>query len=600
VFGAYGNDLMIGGTGNDLLVGHEGRDTLIGGEDNDHVLGGEANDVLFGSSGDDRLYGDSSLGGGFLWDGNNEEFLNPDIFWFDPDQNGQAVQAFGAIDDVDTSDHAIDVLYGGSGDDKLYGGGDNDYLYGGGDNDHLEGEAGDDQLFGGEGNDVLWGDISPDTYDNNTAFIEDLTINYADYDAKFIFRSYAYDKDVAGNDILDGGAGYDNLQGGDGDDTYVLGFNYDTDIVNDSGGSADKVKLASGITEAQIDISTLGGDLLVTLLDENGQYDSQLILSDWAGTGKIESIEFSNGTVWDIATIEQKAGGEITSDGITIDAHFTLTAGDDVAQGLDINEAIYSFGGNDLIQAGGGSDRVFGGAGDDTLLGEAGNDFIYGQEDNDEIQGNSGDDHLYGGDGNDFLLGQEGNDVVDGGAGDDELQGDAITEVLAIEFHGNDSLSGGAGNDLLLGQGGNDSLDGGEGNDYLSGDIGDDILLGGGDDDFLAGGSQNDFLDGGSGSDILLGGGGIDALFGGDGNDFLWGDKEALINDGNWLITVTDTTPGELGGSVLTINIHLSCSMPSQKKAISSKAEQAMTFCMEKAVMINSMEKVMTPLNVYK
>jgi len=202
VFGAYGNDLMIGGTGNDLLVGHEGRDTLIGGEDNDHVLGGEANDVLFGSSGDDRLYGDSSLGGGFLWDGNNEEFLNPDIFWFDPDQNGQAVQVFGAIDDVDTSDHAIDVLYGGSGDDKLYGGGDNDYLYGGGDNDHLEGEAGDDQLFGGEGNDVLWGDISLDTYDNNTAFIENLTINYANYDAKFIFRSYAYDKDVAGNDNL--------------------------------------------------------------------------------------------------------------------------------------------------------------------------------------------------------------------------------------------------------------------------------------------------------------------------------------------------------------------------------------------------------------
>jgi len=175
--GRYGNDLLVGGTGNDMLLGGKGRDVLNAGEDNDRLFGGEDVDVLFGLSGDDRLYGDGEAT--FVsWDGVAEAYQLPSLTYYDPEQDGQAIQTFSILGDVDSSDHAIDVLYGGSGDDKLYGGGDNDYLYGGGDNDHLKGEAGDYQLFGGGGNDIIWGDISPDTYDNNTAFIESQTIVY--------------------------------------------------------------------------------------------------------------------------------------------------------------------------------------------------------------------------------------------------------------------------------------------------------------------------------------------------------------------------------------------------------------------------------------
>ena len=126
--GRYGNDQLVSGTGNDMLLGGKGRDVLNAGEDNDRLFGGEDVDVLFGLSGDDRLYGDGEAT--FVsWDGVAEAYQLPSLTYYDPEQDGQAIQTFSILSDVDSSDHAIDVLYGGSGDDKLYGGGDNDYLY---------------------------------------------------------------------------------------------------------------------------------------------------------------------------------------------------------------------------------------------------------------------------------------------------------------------------------------------------------------------------------------------------------------------------------------------------------------------------------------
>ena len=75
---------------------------------------------------------------------------------------------------------AMDLLYGGLGDDYMDGGNGDDSLFGGDGNDLLIGAAGSDALEGEEGDDTLHG--------------------------------------LSGNDLLRGGTGKDRLSGGDGDD----------------------------------------------------------------------------------------------------------------------------------------------------------------------------------------------------------------------------------------------------------------------------------------------------------------------------------------------------------------------------------------------
>jgi len=66
IYGAGGDDILIGGfaadqldggSGNDLLLGLGGNDTLNGGTGNDWEFGGTGNDVISGGEGDDYLWG---------------------------------------------------------------------------------------------------------------------------------------------------------------------------------------------------------------------------------------------------------------------------------------------------------------------------------------------------------------------------------------------------------------------------------------------------------------------------------------------------------------------------------------------------------------
>jgi Ca2+-binding RTX toxin-like protein len=100
ITGVHGADQLQGGEENDLIEGNENNDNLQGGTGNDRLLGGAGFDVLFGGGGDDRIYGDADFGT-FGWDGANETLLVPDIFWFDPAQEGQPVHTFSIFQDVD-------------------------------------------------------------------------------------------------------------------------------------------------------------------------------------------------------------------------------------------------------------------------------------------------------------------------------------------------------------------------------------------------------------------------------------------------------------------------------------------------------------------
>ena len=121
-----------------------------------------------------------------------------------------------------------DVLNGGDGKDKLVGGNGNDQLKGGAKDDLLNGGIGNDKLVGGEGSDTLIGGD--------------------------------------GKDKLIGGLGFDTLTGGNGKDIFdlraeITGQNT-FDTITDYE-SKDKIKLTDGLTENDLKIKQVGGNVKI-------------------------------------------------------------------------------------------------------------------------------------------------------------------------------------------------------------------------------------------------------------------------------------------------------------------------------------------------
>ncbi|GGM70555.1 hypothetical protein GCM10012275_46200 [Longimycelium tulufanense] len=118
IFGAAGNDHLVGGEANDTLSGGPGDDTLVGGSGNDTIDGDEGNDDLSGGPGNDTLNG-------------------------------------GQGRDVLSGGNGNDTLEGADNADELNGGPGNDFLDGGAGNDRLVGSAGFDSHLGGPGHDRI-------------------------------------------------------------------------------------------------------------------------------------------------------------------------------------------------------------------------------------------------------------------------------------------------------------------------------------------------------------------------------------------------------------------------------------------------------------
>ena len=108
-------DLLFGAGGNDVILGRVASDALFGGDGDDVIAGGEDNDEVFGEAGNDRL--------------------------------------FGGIDD--------DLVVGGAGNNVIWGNDGDDRLLGGSDSDALIGGEGQDRMFGGGGADAF-------IYDDNS------------------------------------------------------------------------------------------------------------------------------------------------------------------------------------------------------------------------------------------------------------------------------------------------------------------------------------------------------------------------------------------------------------------------------------------------
>jgi Ca2+-binding RTX toxin-like protein len=217
ITGKDGDDYLWGGDGDDTLFGASGYDTLVGGDDDDLLQGGALGDSLYGGNGNDSLNGqgqiddlngdagDDTLNGG---DSAADDFSGG-IGHDTADYSSRSDDLTITLDDVandgapaegDNVHSDIEVVKGGSGDDKLTGNTLANFFIGNAGNDTIRGGSGNDTIGGGEDMDSLYGDGGND----------DITGDSSD-------------------DSLFGGAGDDTLNGGLGEDVLVAigGGNHD-------------------------------------------------------------------------------------------------------------------------------------------------------------------------------------------------------------------------------------------------------------------------------------------------------------------------------------------------------------------------------------
>jgi Ca2+-binding RTX toxin-like protein len=562
-----GADIYVGSAGNDVINGLGGADTLSGMAGDDTLIGGAGADTLNGGAGADTLDGRNDAAADLMQGGADGDIylfgrgsgadtiteggdaLSTDTLRLDAGiattdikalRSGSdlVVQIVGTADQVKVSgayaagagavarieriefapptgtglpgevwteaDIRQRILEGlaTAGNDAITGFDGNDTIHGLAGNDALSGLGGDDSLFGEDGNDTLNGD--------------------------------------AGSDVLNGGAGTDTLLGGLGSDTYRFGRGSGQDTITEVGTSAgdvDTIEFGADVLPTDVRVTRTLTDLYLTI---SGTADRLTVRSYFSSdANKVEQVKFSDGTVWDAATL--LARSLIATE---VSDYLIGGAGADVIDGLGGDDTIDGQGGNDTLAGGAGYDTLFGGAGDDSLDGGTGNDILQGGTGNDiyRFGRGAGQDTLSDSDataGNvdtvefdadvlpaDVRVTRDANHLyltINGTTDKLTIQNYFVSDSYKVEqvrfadstvwngtvlvarsliaTEGADTLIGGAGTDVIDGLGGNDTIDGQAGSDTLSGGAGNDTLTGGTGDDLLDGGSGTDILQGGTGND---------------------------------------------------------------------------------------------------
>lgn len=475
--------------------------------------------------------------------------------------------------------------------DIIYAGGGNDTIVGSNNDDLLYGEAGDDTLQAGGGDDVLYGGAGNDTYvynagDGNDTLTDisgvdilsfgtglevssmhitrngdDITISFEaegnvvlkdwylsqnrietfrfsdgttlSYDDLVAFMGDDTDETIEGfegTNTFYGQKGDDILLGKAGNDTYIYNLGDGNDIIIDALGS-DRIVFGEGINPSDVVAEWLQGsdDIKVSFNNNEGS----LVLKSWyTSSGRIESFEFADGTLWDKDQILESFGTDF----------------EDVYKGInDTENILHSGAGDDIVSSEG--------SGDDILFGEAGDDTLEAYDGDDTLNGGTGDDLVNGGDGNDiyeYNLG-DGSDIIVDSSGQDILRfGEGISasmlsfilskdsddlivkigeETLTLNgwfnsynrienfsffdgelFNTQDilSLMQTENADMLKALNEGSSFEAGSGNDIIYGSDAQDIINAGSGDDIVQAGSGTDMIDGGLGDDTLNGEAGND------------------------------------------------------------------------------------------
>jgi len=440
-------------------------------------------------------------------------------------------------------------------------------------NDTLLGTAVSDKLTGLSGSDILYGEL--------------------------------------GADMLIGGQGDDMLYGGAGSDYYQFGLGSGADTLIDQtlSGSDDinTVAMGEGVLPENIIVNSDGSHIILSI---EGATDKLTIRWDMQNGYFVQQVVFTDGTVWDAATLESmdiplnvapilvnsisdqngvenhpfsfqiSADTFHDTDSGDVLSHTAMRAdGSPLPDWLSFNAATGTFAGtpglNDagtlaLIvtatdQGGLSSNSAFSLNVANLIEATVYNDTIVGSAGNDYISTGAGNDTVNGGDGNDVIIGGTGSDLLAGGAGDDIF-------LISGSDSGYDRFQGDAGVDTIQGSAGDDvirvnnfsgaytveKIDGGLGINTLAGTQYNDTV------DLSAtelvniasidGGLGNDTIIGSIGNDVIIGGTGSDLLAGGAGDDiFLISDSDSGYDRFQGDAGV-DTIQGSAGDDVIRVN----------------------------------------------
>lgn len=352
----------------------------------------------------------------------------------------------------------------------------------------------------------------------------------------------------AGDDDLAGNVGSDSMFGGSGDDTYRLAVGDGVDIVVDSEGTNDRLRLATGIAPADVNVARSGQDLAVSLTSGDGLMVRSFFASS---ANEIESIQFSDGTVWDNATIKDLAGKIVGSTGA------------DTLMGTSASDRIYGLAGNDSLSGLDGDDLLDGGAGIDTMVGGLGNDTFVVDSTSDvttEASG-QGTDTVQSSITYTLSSTQSVENLVLTGASPINGTGNSLANTITGNSAAN-ALNGGSGADTLIGGAGNDTYTvdnsgdiivelANEGTDGVTSNMSytlssevENLTLSGSSGLSATGNALDNVLTGNSGANTLNGGAGNDRLDGGSGNDTMVG---GTGND-TYVVNATGDVVTELAG----------------------------------------------------
>jgi Ca2+-binding RTX toxin-like protein len=189
------------------------------------------------------------------------------------------------------------------------------------------------------------------------------------------------------------------------------------------------------VIQSENDVYSVQADgYTASLLGRHFEYNN----TDHLESGRISDLVATTNTAHDLSVFLSATGLNVDVDRFhdlylnnPEDGLKYILRGDDTVianQTLVQNDAIYTYGGNDIVLAGPGDDQVHGGRGDDILRGQAGNDHLWGGRGDDVLDGGIGGlgkDILTGGSGADkfVFMADYGQDIItDFGRGDDRIQ----------------------------------------------------------------------------------------------------------------------------------------------------------------------------------
>ncbi len=473
----------------------------------------------------------------------------------------------------------MSIIIGTGKNDLLAGTTDGDTIFGSGGNDNISGGSSGDVLFGG-GNGYRHADLDSLSFHESTTAVITFGDSSAGYKNAVGMYKIAADGTISGVEILTS-PNTNNGQGGHNKPLLVdvaagesLGFfvvpngyglkGKGTNFLTTNSGHYELRDAAGNPASAN---ST--GPLSLWHIGNNGaanqvksQYGADIFHSFKGESTNSDGLIHAKGVI-DLASGVMKLGFEDLKGGGDADfddAVINIAMGQTNAalmKGLasDVTSLKPN---NDVINGGEGDDRIFTMSGDDQAWGGDGNDRLWGAAGNDSLSGDAGDDELNGGSGNDLLAGGDGNDALIAGSGNDALSDGAGNDQV-IAAANNDMIVAGEGNDRYNGGSGIDGIDFsgatagvsvnmskhwavGMGNDWL-GSI--ENLIGSAFGDKITGDKRDNSIDGGAGNDVIRGLGGADKLIGGEGADIFVFTKKDVAAGGVDVVKDLDAAEGD-------------------------------------------------------